>query len=296
MAQNNEHLFEALRAKTIYIRILRCACLKPTSSKVLISTIISISLCLSLFSKHQFSINVINPSNTQLSCPPGFGENNFGNNDKLCVNLTRHIETPNNKLKTILMWNLAYGTKEYDIGFGREPFYKYQCPETRCFSTSNRSYLKNVDDFDAILFHQRSFEFDDLPLKRKPHQRYIHWMQESAQYLYMDIHKLDGIFNWTMTYRRDSDFYLPYGRFHKIKSHPQGKELERYIKDFGWKNRHLAGDSRNKNRTILHAAWFVSHCATIARREKFVKGKFQILNAYAFLIQNDQTYINLFYS
>jgi len=171
------------------------------------------------------------------------------------------------------MWNLAYGTKEYDIGFGQEPFYKYRCPETRCYSTSNRSYLENVEDFDSILFHQRSFDVADLPRKRKPHQRYIHWMQESAQYLYMDIHQLNGIFNWTMTYRRDSDFFLPYGRFHKIKPHPEGEELKKYIKDFGWKNRHLAKMPGDGNRTALHAAWFVSHCATIARREKYVKCK-----------------------
>ena len=61
------------------------------------------------------------------------------------------------------MWNLAYGTKEYDIGFGQEPFYKYNCPETRCYSTQNRTYLQNVDDFDAILFHQRPSDLNDLP-------------------------------------------------------------------------------------------------------------------------------------
>ena len=48
---------------------------------------------------------------------------------------------------------------------------------------------------------------------------------ESAQYLYMDIHTMDGFFNWTMTYRKDSDFYRPYGRivqvfFHLMKTSP----------------------------------------------------------------------------
>ena len=33
----------------------------------------------------------------------------------------------------------------------------------------------------------------------------------------VDIHQLDGFFNWTMTYRRDSDFYLPYGRFRQVR-------------------------------------------------------------------------------
>ena len=37
------------------------------------------------------------------------------------------------------------------------------------------------------------------PLKAS--QRYVHFIMESAQYLYMDIHQMDGFFNWTMTYR-----------------------------------------------------------------------------------------------
>ena len=41
-------------------------------------------------------------------------------------------------------------------------------------------------------------------------------MMESAQYLYMDIALLNGMFNWTMTYKTTSDFYLPYGRFHQV--------------------------------------------------------------------------------
>ena len=42
--------------------------------------------------------------------------------------------------------------------------------------------------------------------------RYVHYIMESAQYLYMNIAEMNGFFNWTMTYRRDSDFYRPYGR------------------------------------------------------------------------------------
>ena len=65
-----------------------------------------------------------------------------------------------------------------------------------------------------------------MPKKRSPKQYYIQWVVESAQYLYMDIHNLDHIFNWTMTYKKNSDFYLPYGRVVKIKDHPPpGPEL-----------------------------------------------------------------------
>ena len=110
-------------------------------------------------------------------------------------------------------------------------------------------------------------EWNDMPKKRSPRQYYVHWVVESAQYLYMDIHTLDGYFNWTMTYKQNSDFYLPYGRVVKIKDHPPpGPELDALIKDFGEKNKHIANE-----RNGTKAAWFVSHCATQARREKFAR-------------------------
>ena len=85
----------------------------------------------------------------------------------------------------------------------------------------------------------------------------------------MDIHLIDNYFNWTMTFKRNSDFYLPYGRLFQIKPHPPpgSPELDQLIQEFGEKNKHFA-HNRTKEAT---AAWFVSHCATQARREKFVK-------------------------
>jgi hypothetical protein len=67
----------------------------------------------------------------------------------------------------------------------------------------------------------------------------------------VDINALNNIFNWTMTYRRDSDFYLPYGRFHQVKKHPtEESELQKLIEDFGIRNKHLVG-KRKENK----AAW-----------------------------------------
>lgn len=85
----------------------------------------------------------------------------------------------------------------------------------------------------------------------------------------MNIHNLDHYFNWTMTYKKSSDFYLPYGRVVAKKSHPPigSPELEKLIADFGKNNQYLA-HNRTRNAT---AAWFVSHCATQARRETYVK-------------------------
>ena len=140
------------------------------------------------------------------------------------------------------------------------PFYKYKCPETRCYVTANRSYFDDVSKFDALIIHQRGIKWNDMPKKRSPHQRYVHWMLEPASYSIKNVTKLNGMFNWTMTYKKNSDFYLPYAYVHKIKDHPQGAELKKFIKEFGIKNSKLVKDRKGGKRA--KAAWFVSHCST----------------------------------
>ena len=55
--------------------------------------------------------------------------------------------------------------------------------------------------------------------------------------------------------------------------------MEEYIREFGERNRHLANGRPDMgyNRTQLRAAWFVSHCATQSRREKFAKAMRRVL-------------------
>ena len=40
------------------------------------------------------------------------------------------------------------------------------CPSGRCLLTTNRSLLPKVEMFDAIIFHQFHFHWDDLPAVR----------------------------------------------------------------------------------------------------------------------------------
>ena len=82
--------------------------------------------------------------------------------------------------KYILFWNEAYGSTKYGFCCGRNPF--SVCPVKDCYITDNREYLKDVDKYDVIQFHQRSTNENDLPGKRSPHQRYIMWYMESAAY------------------------------------------------------------------------------------------------------------------
>ena len=127
--------------------------------------------------------------------------------------------------KYILTWCEAYGSKKYFWEFGSEKFLEAGCPESRCFLTEDRNMLGSVADFDAILFHQRSFNLrTDRPKLRSPGQRYVHWMFESPAHLHYDITPLDkfkNFFNWSISYRLDSTFPTPHGSFRLVRKENQ---------------------------------------------------------------------------
>jgi len=79
------------------------------------------------------------------------------------------------------------------------------------------SFLGSVDQFDAIMFHTYRISKELPSLPRKHFQRYIMFDQESP--LMGPMSKdYDNYFNWTMTYRMDSDFTRAYGWFKPVSS------------------------------------------------------------------------------
>ena len=47
--------------------------------------------------------------------------------------------------------------------------------------------------------------------RRKPNQHYVMFLMESPLNDKFPYERFHGFFNWTMTFRKDSDFYRPYG-------------------------------------------------------------------------------------
>ncbi|XP_071535700.1 alpha-(1,3)-fucosyltransferase C-like isoform X2 [Panulirus ornatus] len=159
---------------------------------------------------------------------------------------------PNNPpLKKILYWNDNYGNKHFGFGFGREPFLRAGCRVNTCMTTGSRTRFP-AEEIDAIIWHFRSKD-KSLPDKRSPHTRYVFWMMESASHLFGNLQPYNYVFNWTFTYRLDSDFPNPYGRVYR-RRHPLPAEDRNYA----------AGKTKL-------AAWFVSNCHTIGGREKLVQ-------------------------
>lgn len=168
-------------------------------------------------------------------------------------------------VKKILFWNEAYGSKSYDIGIGSDVFRKAGCRTWQCETTDNRD---GVDQFDAIVFHLRSWTPSDLPDKRSPHQRYVFWSMESPAWRYVDTNQMSRFFNWTMTYRWDSDVVRPYGWIEPTGSvplHPDEATLEQSIR-----SAQKTGKNYAEGKTKM-AAWFVSNCASFSGRAELVE-------------------------
>merc|ERR1711923_194134 len=84
------------------------------------------------------------------------------------------------KLKRILYWNDYYGSKNFGFCCGRGPYLKNNCHNSHCYTSKDRR--EDLKTFDAIVFHGRSLNHNDIPGTRYPHQLYVFLTIESAAY------------------------------------------------------------------------------------------------------------------
>ncbi|XP_046640158.1 alpha-(1,3)-fucosyltransferase C-like [Daphnia pulicaria] len=172
-----------------------------------------------------------------------------------------------------------------------EPLVKAQCPIKSCLFTTDISLIHKSD---VIVLHFDTLK--DFPLNRQSHQRYVFYHFESPINTAFDI--MDNprfrydYFNWTMTYRRDSDIFLRdyYGSLVAKTSIHNDTRAERYNYNLKYIN-----DSLYKDQTVITddmpgielsqrqfdltalikgktkmITWFVGHCSTPIRREEYV--------------------------
>ncbi|KAM9323922.1 3-galactosyl-N-acetylglucosaminide 4-alpha-L-fucosyltransferase FUT3-like [Gastrophryne carolinensis] len=85
-----------------------------------------------------------------------------------------------------------------------------------CKLTANRS-LYNVAD--ALVIHHADIMSDRnlLPQKPRPHFQHWVWLNLEPPLIIENLHWLDGLFNMTMTFRKDSDIFRPYGEIVALK-------------------------------------------------------------------------------
>lgn len=162
---------------------------------------------------------------------------------------------------SILLWHLPFGF--YVAGLSKYVKHKpMSCPH-HCFLTYDRTTLKQSD---AVVFHGSDISPDEMPQWRDVSQKWVYWNFEPPPRIRPLVH-MNGVFNWTMTYRSDSDIFEPYGRItqHKINPHYDFEKLKQT-----WRSKSTL------------AVWAVSHCNVDSRREEYVRElrKFATIDIY----------------
>ncbi|KYM94539.1 Alpha-(1,3)-fucosyltransferase C [Cyphomyrmex costatus] len=180
-------------------------------------------------------------------------------------------------VKTILLWNTFFGDENFY--FGKGDIFR-DCPFDKCKVFNDRNYL-NVEDYDAILFHGNEMNDYEIPQKRKTTQFYVYVNLESPANRKVHQKYQKSFFNFTMTYRLDSDILWAYIIIEDVKS----GEFVAPSKDVDWSafQNHLifanAGDAVEVPSAILDmirgkskpVSWLVSNCYAKSGRLEYVE-------------------------
>ncbi|XP_068116206.1 4-galactosyl-N-acetylglucosaminide 3-alpha-L-fucosyltransferase 9-like [Hyperolius riggenbachi] len=125
----------------------------------------------------------------------------------------------------ILVWTWPFGeTFPLDTC---ESHYKI----SGCSFTTNRSLCDRVD---AVVFHHRDVMYSrDIPRGPRPHyQRWV-WFNIEPPIVTVNLNIFDNLINMTMTYKEDSDIFLPYGYMKPLKE-PQSFKIPTKSKLVAW--------------------------------------------------------------
>ena len=152
--------------------------------------------------------------------------------------------------KVILFYTTWFGRSTWP---GFDAAQNVNCDQLTCRLTHNRDEFQRSD---AVIFHGWDLPSEtalkELKKSKPSKQRWIFYLMESPV-----INRgrkpalFTGMFNWTVTYRLDSDFLSRYGYYAPLTPN----EIE-------WKSKNYA---KGKDELV---AWAVSHCGML--REEFV--------------------------
>lgn len=119
--------------------------------------------------------------------------------------LPENYDPLDKKLKTIVLYLGRGGWS--DLPLGQTKFILDKCPVDRCYLSSNPN---DAVDADAVFFKER-FQW---PKHRRPlNQIWILFLLECPLHTQLFRNLGVGVFNWTATYRHDSDIVAPYEKF-----------------------------------------------------------------------------------
>ena len=178
---------------------------------------------------------------------------------KLALNSEpRKINSHKEDLKLVLFYTPLFGKLPWpglvnDYNFTH--WDNIPCDVQACRISYNKRDLARSD---AVIFHGRDLpsvvHMKHIMKQKSSKQRWVYFIHESPKFTYYEPWLYNGFFNWTMSYRRDSDFFVPYRTYTRL-------EPEEIVYEEA-QNRNYA---EGKDRLLV---WMVSHCKGL--REDYV--------------------------
>lgn len=153
------------------------------------------------------------------------------------------------KLKKILLYFGRNGWS--DLPMGQNKFLSDNCPVNSCTLTADQSEATIAD---AIFFKDR---FHWPKHRRSIEQVWILFLLECPLHTQLFRNLGVGVFNWTATYRHDSDIVAPYEKFVSYQSN------DPFMAHISQKNY-----AKGKTKKV---AWFVSNCGARNKRLEYAR-------------------------
>lgn len=181
----------------------------------------------------------------------------------------------------ILIWTPMFREPFTFWKHKRKSFVAMNCKFQNCFIIENSDYFDDVTNFDVILFNTIDMtELMDLPQARSDNQIYVFVSTESAQNYPQKAEIFNYFFNYTWTYKLNSDITYPYF----IVRNKLRRKIIGPAKRVHWMNatkmRPVDKSTKNRlqNKTVA-AAWFVTNCL-VDSRLKYAHALDKELNKY----------------
>ncbi|XP_059142726.1 alpha-(1,3)-fucosyltransferase 10-like [Physella acuta] len=145
--------------------------------------------------------------------------------------------------------------------FTGEPGQSKLCGQRRCFFTNNRKYSTHKN-MRAYLFYGTDFSIKDLPLPRSHDHLWALFHEESPKNNYLLCHEDSlSLFNYTSTFRRESDFPISTQHLPSLSWLQQ----KTYLKNISQKN------SYQEEEGLAPVIYVQSDCDPPSDRDEFVK-------------------------
>ena len=181
-------------------------------------------------------------------------------------------------IKSILIWNNPRRAEVLSFGTGQDAFIENKCFIKECYLSYYEQYPdKPLSSYDAVIFN---FNEESWKLKtpdylknysRSPKQLYIFLTQEPSSALSKNYNKNStetyiwkNYFNWTMSYKLNSDIRLLYGEIQLIEDQSNTISIKEKIST---KEKAISNRPTRKRKI----AWLASNCLSSSLREEYIE-------------------------